>query len=236
MNQITVKQIRTGKVKELGEVDAKNPMERPWRSGMFKQEQEGKIWLYETGLAADEVADTRVHGGPEKALFAYPAIHYDYWQKTLPDTGIDIGAMGENMVIEGTDECTTCIGDVYRFGETMIEVSQPRQPCWKPARRFQVLDFALQIQQSGYTGWYYRVKKEGYVMAEELELVDRPYPQWTIAACNEVMHIDKANLSRAYELASCPALAGNWQKRLQKRLRGQESSIGKRVYGPNKQN
>lgn len=236
MNLPFIKQLRTGKVKQMGKKDAKNPFERTWESGMFKKEREGKIWLSKTGLASDEVADTKVHGGPEKALFAYPSHHYLYWQQEL-QIEIDTGAMGENLVIEEVDEFTTFIGDTYQFGDAIIQVSQPRQPCWKPARRFKILDFALKIQESGKTGWYYRVIKEGEVEAGvKLELLERPYPEWSIAACNEVMHVNKADLNQTYELASCPLLAANWRHRLQKRLRGQESSVEKRVYGPNIEN
>lgn len=235
MNFPFIKQLRTGKVKQMGEKDAKNPFERPWESGMFKQEREGKIWLSKSGLAADEVADKKVHGGPEKALFAYSALHYPYWQQEL-GIEIDAGAMGENLVMEAADEYTVYIGDTYRFGEAIIQVSQPRRPCWKPARRFKVLDFALRIQETGKTGWYYRVLQEGYVEAGvELELIERPYPQWSVAACNEIMYVKKADLNLAYELASCSALAPNWKRSLQKRLRGHESSIENRVYGPNKE-
>src|SRR5699024_1670308 len=143
--------------------------------------------------------------------------------------------MSVKCVVTEINEIYVFIGDVYRLGEAIIEVSQPRQPCWKPARRYQVMDLALQIQQTGLTGWYYRVLEEGYVDIGELELLKRPYPEWSIQAANEVMHVDKNNLRRTHDLANCPALAVNWRNRLQRRLRGQESSIHSRVYGPNKE-
>ncbi len=235
MEKPYVHEVRTGKVKTLGKEGAQNPLERKWETGMFKKRRDGKVWVYKTGLNKDEIADTKVHGGPEKALFAYPSAHYEYWQKTLDTSEIDIGGMGENLVVTGINEYTSFIGDIYRLGEAIIEVSQPRQPCWKPARRYQVMDLALQIQQTGFTGWYYRVLEEGYVDVGEMELLERPHPEWSIQASNEVMHVDKKNLRRAHDLASCPALAVNWRNRLQKRLRGQESSIHSRVYGPNKE-
>ena len=235
MGQPFVKQLRTGKVKEMGREDAKNLLDRRWQSAIFKSERKGPVMLYKTGLEADEVADTKVHGGPEKALFAYPAQHYLFWQQELETDEIDIGGMGENLVIEGADEYTTFIGDTYKFGEAIIQVSQPRQPCWKPARRYKILDFALRIQNSGKTGWYYRVIQEGYVEAgATLELIERPYPEWSIAACNEVMHVDKHNLRLADELMNCDLLSIQWRKILQLRLRGIEPSEQERLYGPNK--
>lgn len=233
MQEPYVKQLRTGKVKELGKEDAKDPLERRWQSAIFKAERQGPIMLHKTGLEDDEVADKKIHGGPEKALFAYPAQHYAYWQQEL-NIEIFEGGMGENLVIEGADEYSTFIGDIYKFGEAVIQVSQPRQPCWKPARRYQILDFALRIQNSGKTGWYYRVLEEGYVEAgAKLQLLERPYPEWSIAACNEVMHVHKDDLKLAYELASCSLLAENWKRTLKKRLRGVHSDVKKRVYGPN---
>src|SRR5699024_10411123 len=98
-----------------------------------------------------------------------------------------------------------------------------------------VIDFAIRIQRSGLTGWYYRVLNEGHMEAgTELTLVERPYPKWTVAAANEVMHVKKDDLDLSAELAAIPSLAVNWKRRLEKRLRGSESSIEKRVYGPNK--
>lgn len=224
-----------GKVKKVGKKDAENPMERQWESAIFKNEAEGEVWLSETGLVGDEVADKKNHGGPEKAVFAYPIKHYTYWKEKLERDDMTMGAMGENFTVLEMDEFTVCIGDTYRLGDAIIQVSQPRQPCWKPARRFQIIDLALQIQNSGKTGWYFRVLQEGNVQADSaLDLVERPYPQWSVQAANEVMHFYKDDLRLADDLASCELLAASWQNRLKKRLRGQESSIEKRVYGPNK--
>lgn len=234
MTKPMITQLRTGKVKELGTEGAKDPMDRPWRTGAFKKEQVGELMLLKDGLETDEIGDTKQHGGPEKALFAYPVAHYAYWRDDL-EQEIGAGGMGENLVMEGMDESTVCLGDVYEAGEAIIEVSQPRQPCWKPARRFRVIDFALRIQRSGRTGWYFRVLKEGKLQAGiPLVLKERPYPQWTIEACNEVMHVTKKDLVLTAELEACPALAPNWKRTLGKRLKGQESKLERRVYGPNK--
>lgn len=233
MNEPYVHKLFAGKVKELGIENAENPMDRKWTTGMFKELVSGKLFLGETGLRGDEVADTVNHGGPEKAIFAYPIAHYTYFAE---QEGLEMvaGGMGENLSVLEMDELTVCIGDQYRFGEAIIEVSQPRQPCWRPARRYRRKDLALKIQDSGKTGWYYRVLEEGYVSGEaDLDLIERPYPEWSIAACNSVMHYQKDDLVLTDELASCPALAESWKKTLKKRLLGKKSSIEPRVYGPN---
>ncbi|MBM7601427.1 MOSC domain-containing protein YiiM [Virgibacillus halotolerans] len=230
-----VHKIFIGKVKQLGDANADQVMDKPWETGIFKQEHSGKIWLSKTGFTGDEVADKKNHGGPEKAVFSYPIKHYTYWKEELELETIDMGAMGENFAVLEMDEFTVCIGDTFKMGDAIIQVSQPRQPCWKPARRFGILDFALQIQKTGFTGWYFRVLQEGEVEpGTDLELIDRPYPQWSIAACNEVMHVYKEDLRMADDLASCTLLADSWKKRLNKRLYGRESGIEKRVFGPNK--
>lgn len=231
-----VHKIFTGKVRTLGDPDAADPMDREWETGICKEPTEEQIWLSKTGLVGDEVGDKKNHGGPEKALFTYPIKHYTYWKENLVTDKIDMGGMGENLAVLEMDEYTVCIGDTYQFGDAIIQVSQPRQPCWRPARRFRTVDLALRIQNTGFTGWYFRVLKEGHVISKiDLELLERPYPNWSIAAANEVMHVYKDDLRLTEELASCELLAENWKKTLNKRLRGRPSSIGRRVYGPNKE-
>lgn len=235
MTKPIVNKILTGKVKSMGSPDAGSRMDRPWKSGIFKSTVEGPQWIGYTGFSSDEIADKKNHGGPEKAVFAYPPKHYVYWREDLNRNDIGIGAMGENLSLENADESSVCIGDTYQFGDSILQVSQPRRPCWKPARRFRVMDLALRIQNSGRTGWYFRVLQEGYAEpGMELDLLERPYPEWTIADCNDVMYVKKRDLRLAGQLASCDLLAENWQKTLNKRLRGEQSSDAKRVYGPNK--
>jgi MOSC domain-containing protein YiiM len=235
MSAAFVKQLFAGKVKQIGDPNASNPMGRQWETGIYKNVVQGKMWLGETGLTGDDVADKKNHGGPEKAIFTYPVTHYEFWKNELELDSIGMGEMGENLAVNDLDENSVCIGDIYQFGDSIIQVSQPRRPCWKPARRFQMIDFALRIQNTGRTGWYFRVLKEGFVQGEvELLLLERPYPEWSIAKCNEVMYVKKDDLKLAKELASCKLLAQNWKQTLTKRLSGEESSDEKRVYGPNK--
>ncbi|GAB3043251.1 MOSC domain-containing protein [Virgibacillus ainsalahensis] len=236
MEQSFVHKVFIGKVKQLGDQNATNRMEKPWASGIFKNETNEKLRVGENGFSGDEVADKKNHGGPEKAIFAYPIKHYTFWKADLELESIDMGAFGENFAVQGMDESTVCIGDTYKIGDALIQVSQPRRPCWKPARRFQIIDFALRIQNSGRTGWYFRVLKEGYVQAgTAIELVNRPYPEWTVAASNKVMYEKKDDLHLTEELASCDLLAPNWKRTLHKRLQGKESNMEKRVFGPNKE-
>lgn len=230
-----LKNIFVGLPKTVGEKDASDPMDREWESGIFKQPVDGAVWLGKTNLTGDGQADLKHHGGPEKAVFAYPAEHYHYWHNNEKTAQIMAGGMGENFLTETMTEDSVCIGDTFRIGEAVIQVSQPRQPCWKPARRFKIKELALLIQNTGRTGWYFRVLQEGYVEKEqEFTLLARPFPQWTIAACNEVMHEKKDDIQSARELSQCELLAVNWKNTLTKRVqKGEESDLRRRIIGPN---
>src|SRR5699024_7478658 len=109
-----VHKVFTGKVKTMGKPGAKNPMDREWESGIFKTEKDEQLWLSKTGLSGDEQADKKAHGGPEKALFAYPIKHYRYWKETLENDEMDMGAFGENLAVLEMDEYSVCIGDQYQ--------------------------------------------------------------------------------------------------------------------------
>lgn len=236
MENAIVSQLFAGKVKKLGDPNAVKSVDRVWETGIFKEPILDRLWLSKLGLKGDEVGDKKNHGGLEKALFAYPVQHYAYWQQELTTAAMVIGGMGENIAVKFGDEQTVCLGDTYQLGEAIIQVSQPRQPCWRPARRYRILDLALRIQESGRTGWYYRVLKEGYVASgEELILLARPYPEWTITACNEAMHLHKEDLELSASLENCPFLAESWKQTLQKRLAGQHPITERRVFGPNKE-
>lgn len=230
-----VKQIFVGKPKTVGSKDAIDPMEREWTSGIFKEPVEGAIWLGSTKLEGDGQADLKNHGGPEKAVFAYPASHYSYWQEEHRFLDMKPGGMGENFSITNGFEEDVCIGDTYKIGDAIVQVSQPRQPCWKPARRFKQKNLALLIQDTGRTGWYFRVLQEGMVESRQvLQLLDRPYPKWTIEFCNHIMHVDKENIEKSRELMNVELLANNWKRTLVKRVdQGIQSDIRKRVIGPN---
>ncbi|MED4350860.1 MOSC domain-containing protein [Schinkia azotoformans] len=230
-----LKKVFVGLPQKVGVKDAKNPMEREWESGIFKQPIQGPVLLTKTGLLGDGQADRENHGGPEKAVFVYPFEHYENWQKELNATEIGPGAMGENFLLENVKEDMVAIGDTYQIGDAIVQVSQPRQPCWKPARRFKIKNLALLIQNSGRTGWYFRVLKEGNIeVGQKLTLIERPYPKWTISKCNEIMHGTSPNPEEVREFAQCELLAQNWKNTLNKRIAtGETSDIRKRVIGPN---
>jgi MOSC domain-containing protein YiiM len=202
--------IQVGLPKQLGTEGAKNPMERPWTTGFFKEPVAGAIYLGKTNLTGDGQADLILHGGIEKAVLAYAAKHYPQWRQELNLSNFPYGAFGENFTISMQTEEDVCIGDIFTVGEARIQVSQPREPCWKLARRWRMKDLPKRVITSGRSGWYFRVLSEGIVEnGLPLLLLERPFPQWTIARVNQVFYRGGEDVS---ELASCPLLSSSWRQ------------------------
>lgn len=228
--------IQVGLPTHFGREGAADPMDRPWTTGFFKQPVFGPVRLGATNLDGDGQADLDHHGGPDKAVLAYSADHYDAWRRELNNPALPPGAFGENFTVAGITEADVCLGDVWTIGgEAALQVSQPRQPCWKLARRWRLKTLSLQVQESGRTGWYFRVLHEGVVAAGmPLVLVERPHPAWSIARANRVMHTDKNDGRAAAELAALPCLAESWKTTLRRRV---EQNIhpdpAKRLIGRN---
>lgn len=204
----------------------------PWESGFYKNPVKGLLRLGKTNLEGDGQADLKNHGGPDKAVNLYPVEHYARWREELLLPGLNAGAMGENFTTEGLTEDTTCIGDIYAAGEARIQISQPRQPCWKIDRRWGVEGFARRVQESGRTGWYFRVLQEGMVEAGlGLDLVERLCPEWTVARANDVMHGRLTDLAALEELSRCPVLSQSWRDTLAARQKDDPDRVRKRLEG-----
>jgi MOSC domain-containing protein YiiM len=200
--------------------DRRDPLDRvsggSWRSAIFKLPVEGPVFLSERGFDGDGQADLENHGGPDKAVCAYSADHYPEWRRTLGFDPFPYGAFGENLTVGALDEHTVCIGDVWSVGDAELQVSQPRQPCWKLGRKWALESLPHLVRSSGRTGWYFRVLRTGHVSrSARLLLVDRPHPEWSVAAANAVMH-ERSGDTRA--LASLEVLSTSWRDTLQKRL------------------
>ena len=207
--------IQVGLPRSYGREGADDPMDRPWETGFFKQAVDGPRWLGKTNLIGDGQADLVNHGGEDKAVLCYAASHYPGWRKELSRPDLPHGAFGENFTIDGLSEETVCVGDTYRLGGAVVQVSQPRQPCWKLAWRWRMKDLTALVERSGRTGWYVRVLEEGEVRPGlELSLLDRPYPEWTAKRATFVMRHRNQGRTAAGELAGCEALAAVWRDRL----------------------
>lgn len=196
--------------------------EKPWTSGIGKSAVSEPRWIGQTQIEGDGQADRVHHGGPHKAVCVYSADHYPYWREQHRDKKWPWGSFGENFTVQNLSEAEVCIGDIWKIGEAKLQVSQPRQPCWKLARFWDIKDLALQVQQNGKTGWYLRVLEEGHVQAGmPILLESRSNPRWTIAAANEIMHHDKQNFAAASDLLALPELSPSWVETLTKRVQKQ---------------
>jgi MOSC domain-containing protein YiiM len=129
--------VQVGMPRTIGVEDAPDLMDREWMSGFFKDPVSGPVEVTPTGLVGDGQADLKNHGGPDKAINVYPTDHFAVWREEL---GVEFsaGAVGENFTTEGAFEKDVCIGDVFRVGGIVVQITQPRQPCWKLARRWRI--------------------------------------------------------------------------------------------------
>jgi MOSC domain-containing protein YiiM len=130
-------------------------------TGIFKSPVAGRILLRQHNLDGDRQADLTVHGGREKAVYVYPSEHYAHWRQELPGMDLAYGSFGENFTTEGLDEESVHIGDRFRIGEAVVEVTQPRMPCYKLAVRFKRPDMPKRFHASGRCGFYLAVLQEG---------------------------------------------------------------------------
>ncbi len=215
MKEIKILSIQVGLPGTFDAPETAGSTDKPWTTGIFKEAVCGVVWMGKLNLNGDAQADLSVHGGPHKAVNVYPSEHYPFWKESLHLPDMPYGAFGENFTTCGLLEDDVCIGDVFKAGEAIVQVSQPRQPCWKIARRWGIDDFVMRVKQTGMTGWYFRVMQEGYVEAgDSFALEERPFPQWSVAAANVIMRNRTADFQSAQELAQCPALAPRWQEAL----------------------
>ncbi|QVM85431.1 MOSC domain-containing protein [Novosphingobium decolorationis] len=192
-------------------------------SAIAKRAVEGPVKVGWLGLEGDRQADLSVHGGPEKAIQHYPHDHYAHWREVLGGHPLldGEGAFGENISTEGLREEEVCIGDCFRMGSALVEVAQGRQPCWKLDHRFDGAKVMAGVVATRRSGWYYRVLEEGEVAAgDALELVERPYPAWSVARVFGLLIAGDHKKDRAglEALGEVTPLAEAWAKRRAKLL------------------
>ncbi len=193
------------------------PEGKRWRSSFVKQSVEGPVRLDWGNLDGDQQADLRVHGGPDMAVLCYAAEHYPLWLEELDLAGLGSGGFGENFTIAGQEERTVCLGDAYEVGEAIVQVSQPRGPCFKISRRWNRPELLGRVVETGRHGWYLRVLQPGLVEAGQgLKLVDRPYPEWTVRRAADTLLRRKSEPAAASALLECEALGASARRDLAK--------------------
>ena len=201
----TLLSVQTGKVAPLG------PEAVP--SGIIKTARAGAVAVGLLGLDGDEQADLEVHGGPEKAVYAYAAAHFPDWAARFPHLAFAGGAMGENLTIAGLEEKDICVGDVHAIGTALLQVCQPRQPCFKFNLLHDDLVSSAMIT-SFQSGWYYRVLAPGTLGAGDSVLLQaRPNPDFPFPRLVEIVYRKRGERADLIRMAEMEGLAAQWRER-----------------------
>ena len=203
-------------------------------SAIGKIQVDGELMLTELGLEGDEQAEKKIHGGPDRALCHYPREHYQYWAREFPEQAerFVAPAFGENLSTEGLTEHNVYIGDIFRWGEALIQVTQPRSPCFKLNCHFGISDMASLMQDSGKTGWLCSVIAPGMVSADApLERVSRVSDVSVQEAIAIAWHMPFDD-EQYHRLLSAAGLSKSWTRTMQKRrLNGKIEDQSRRLWG-----
>lgn len=175
-------------------------------TGIFKGPVEGRITLRTLNLDGDRQADLSVHGGPDKAVYAYSVEHYEYWHSVFPDLAMPNGMFGENLTVEGLIESEISVGDVFRIGSATVIATQPRMPCYKLGVKFGRLDVIKKFLASGRSGIYFKVSKEGEVATGDT------IHQITISDIVRLYSIEREDLQMMRRAVKVDALPKGWKR------------------------
>ena len=190
-------------------------------TGIFKKPVAGRVALRTLNLDGDRQADLTVHGGPYKAVYAYPSEHYEYWRGELPEMDLPWGAFGENFTTEGLAEDDLHVGDRLRIGSTVLMVRQPRMPCYKLAAKFQFDDIIERFLLSGRSGFYFSVEQEGEVgEGDSIKLISQNPSGITIAEMNRLFVRERYNRDLLQKAIATSALPESWRDYFLPRLKG----------------
>jgi MOSC domain-containing protein YiiM len=191
----------------------------PVSTGIFKEPVAGRVTLRTLNLDGDRQADLSVHGGPSKAVYAYPSEHYDYWKRALPEMKLPWGMFGENFTTAGLFESELNIGDKFRVGSTVMMVTEPRMPCYKLGIRFGRPDIVKKFLTSERTGFYFAVLQEGEVGVDDpIELVEKSQRGVRVSDITSLYTREKRNVRLLRRAIDVEALPEGWKSYFQKRL------------------
>ena len=220
-------QLRAGKIKKSlwnGKIE----------SAIYKTPLTGPVEVAELGITTDAHAFYK-HVSPDKALLHYCTSHYDEWKKELPESEqyFKPGAFGENLFNTEVSERNLCIGDRLAIGDIIVEVSEPRGPCFKLNHRFEVKNMAKRTQTLLRTGWLYRIIKTGTISAGDMiSLLERPNPEWTVARVMYYLFIETDNTEMMKEIVKIPQLGWDIKSQFQARLdKGVAEDQSDRLFG-----
>ena len=182
-------------------------------TAIFKEPVEGPVRVARLNLDGDGQADLTVHGGPTKAIYAYPSEHYEFWRRELPGTQLEWGRFGENLTTEGLDEESVSIGDRFRVGTARLVVTEPRMPCFKLGLRFGDPKMIKRFLQSQRTGFYFGVDEEGQVEAgDSIELLEKnPESDLRVQEVTRLYTTDRDNRELLRKAIETEVLPESWR-------------------------
>ncbi|MEC2708455.1 MOSC domain-containing protein [Bacillus thuringiensis] len=200
-------------------------------TGINKKQVKEPVYLSFVKFNGDGQADLVHHGGVDKAVCVYTGDHYPYWEQEL-NQDLVYGAFGENITVSGMREEDVCIGDTFELGQAIVQVTQPRQPCFKLAKKYNIPKLPLYFQETGYTGFYFRVLKEGWVSSvDTLKRLQSDPKGVSVAFANRIMHKEKQNIEGIKRILEVNALSSSWRKSFEKRISGEEINTKERFEG-----
>jgi len=189
------------------------------RTSIFKAPVAGRVRVAALNVAGDARSDLAVHGGIDKAVYAYPSEHYEFWRREVPDLEFPWGAFGENLTTEGLLEGSVHIGDRFRAGSAEFVVTQPRIPCFKLGIRFNRPEMVRRFLRSGRSGFYLAVLREGDIAAgDAIDLVAADDNQVSVAEVNGLYTDDAADRDLLRRASVLPALPESWREHFRDRL------------------
>ncbi len=191
----------------------------PVSTGIFKEPVADRVMLRTLNLDGDRQADLSVHGGPSKAVYAYPSEHYEYWRHELPEMELPWGMFGENFTTEGLHEAQLNIGDQFRIGSAVVMVIEPRMPCYKLGIRLGRADIIKKFLASERTGFYLSVRREGEVGAgDQFELIENNKQSVRVSDVTRLYTRDRHNTELLRRAIRVEALPESWKGYFQHQL------------------
>ncbi|HEY7569737.1 MAG TPA: MOSC domain-containing protein [Nitrososphaeraceae archaeon] len=193
------------------------------KTGIFKEPVKGRVKLRTLNLDGDRQADLTVHGGIDKAIYAYPSEHYDYWRRELPEMAFSWGMFGENFTTVGLVEDYVNIGDKFQIGTSRLIATQPRMPCYKLGIKFGRTDIIRKFLKSRRPGIYFKVLREGEVgEGDEIKLFSRNTKNVTISDIVRLYVEDKNDVETMKRAISVESLPKGWKHHFQEQIKQQE--------------
>lgn len=181
-------------------------------TAIFKSPVEGAVEVSEMGLVGDAQSDKSAHGGVDKAVYAYDMADYEWWQNELDGRELSPGEFGENLTVRGLPSAEVQVGDRYRIGTALLEVTQPRQPCSKLGIRMQMPTFVKQFHWAARTGFYLRVLEPGTLTAgDAIELVERCEDSLSMTNIYQLRFDASAQTEQLTHAANLPRLSESWR-------------------------